>query len=128
MYDLLSIMVSRIQVGCIAKSESVRVPRSNVIIATLSKMLELGYIHYFKLLNHRDILVGLKYFEHKPVIRRLVRISKPGKRIYYKIRNFSEMSGRNVQGFYLISTSRGLLTDQECLYYRVGGEPLLLVF
>jgi len=120
MSDLLSIFFSRISVSSLAKKNYVIVPNSKIILACLLKFYSLGYISSFKILNRKEILVILKYFENKPVLRKLVRLSKLSKRIYFNLRKMK-------QGFFLISTSRGILTDQECFFYNVGGEPLCLL-
>lgn len=127
MYDLLSIMVSRISVNLIAKKSSVVVPNSGLIKRSLLKIYSLGYISGFKIVGKDSIIVFLKYTENKPVIRRIVRISTPGGRIYRHVRSMRNGFGGNFNGFTILSTNRGLLTDQECLFYNVGGEPLFLV-
>ena len=124
MFDLLSMAVSRIKVGVAIKRPSIQVPRSNLIVACLTKLVDLGYILSFKIVNERLIIVYLKYFENKPVIRQIKRMSTPGRRLHCSYRRFRN---NNVQGFLLISTSKGVMTDQECLFYKVGGEPLLIV-
>lgn len=127
MNDLLSIMVSRLTVGSLSKKVSVVVPYSKVIMGCLSKLYALGYISSFKVVGKSSILVIFKYIENKPVIRRVVRISKPGSRVFKRIRYIRNGFGNNIHGFFILSTNCGILTDQECFFYNRGGEVLLLV-
>lgn len=127
MHDLLSITVSRISVGVLSKKAHVVVPNSGLVTRSLSKVYSLGYISGFKIINKASVIVFLKYSENKPVIRRIIRISRPGGRIFKRIRSMRNGFGDNISGFTILSTNRGLLTDQECFFYNVGGEPLFLV-
>lgn len=127
MTDLLSICISRITVGTLIKSKYVIVPNSKIIIGCISKLYQLGYISGFKILSMGELVVWLKYKDNKSVIRRIVRVSKSGKRIYFRIKDLRKLNGNNFQGFYILSTSYGFLTEQECYFHNQGGEPLVLV-
>jgi small subunit ribosomal protein S8 len=127
MTDLLSIAISRISVASVSKNNTVEVPFSKLILQCLIQFYNLGYINGLKVINNRAIIITLKYFNNKPVIRRIRRLSTPGNRFYYSYRKLLSLNSNKTQGFFLISTSKGLLTDQECFFYNLGGEPLISV-
>lgn len=127
MTDLLSICISRITVGFLVKSKFVIVPNSRVVRGCILKLYQLGYVSSFKILSIRELVVWSKYKDNKSVIRRIVRISTGGKRIYFRIKDLRKNNGNKFQGFYILSTSLGFLTEQECYFYNQGGEPLVLV-
>lgn len=82
MTDLLSITCSRINVASLSRQPIVYVPFSKLIASFLAMLVKLGYIHTFKLVSNIRICVYLKYVDSKPAIRRLVRISTPGNRVF----------------------------------------------
>lgn len=126
MTDLLSLACSRIVVASAIKQPFVFVPNSTIVSSFLLVLVRLGYISSFKILDAKLILVYLKYIENKPAIRRLLRISTPGNRVFWRS-DLSRSRFGNFQGFVLISTNKGLLSDQECRLYNIGGEPLVFV-
>jgi small subunit ribosomal protein S8 len=68
----------------------------------------------------------LKYYEDKPVIRSLRRVSRPGRRIY---KGADEMPRvRNGLGLAIVSTSKGMMTDRQARSHKVGGEVMALVW
>nr|AKT25973.1 30S ribosomal protein S8 [Balamuthia mandrillaris]AKT93845.1 ribsomal protein S8 [Balamuthia mandrillaris]AKT94958.1 ribosomal protein S8 [Balamuthia mandrillaris]AKT94979.1 ribosomal protein S8 [Balamuthia mandrillaris]AKT95018.1 ribosomal protein S8 [Balamuthia mandrillaris] len=128
MHDLLSIAISRISVAVLSKKPYTILPYSGLILSCMQKLLDLGYITTFKVLSQSEILVSLRFVDNRPSIRRILRISKPGKRIFRRPKNMKRIFGNNIQGFWLLSTPRGVLTDQECFFYNIGGELLFTVF
>ncbi len=87
-----------------------------------------GFISNYKLISkgsYKNICIGLKYFSGKPVISSLVRVSKPGLRVYksYKLIPFI-MSGL---GVVILSTSKGVLSDKEARVLRIGGEIICYI-
>jgi small subunit ribosomal protein S8 len=89
-----------------------------------------GYIRGFERYNIRtgidEIKIELKYYEGQPVIREINRISRPGCRVYSKIRDLPKVY--NGLGISILSTPRGIMSDSEAREANVGGEVLCQVF
>jgi small subunit ribosomal protein S8 len=103
------------------------VSKLKVEIARLLK--DNHYIHDFKVLDdgqHPMLRLYLKYFQDKPVIRELRRVSKPGLRQYVAVEEIPRV--RNGLGMALLSTSRGVMTDRQARAAKVGGELLAIVW
>ena len=72
------------------------------------------------------IKITLKYFNEKPVIQDLVRISKPSLRKYSAASDLKQV--KNGLGSYIVSTNQGLMTDKDAKSKNIGGEILCEVF
>ena len=76
--------------------------------------------------NKPEFKIELKYLEGEPVIKKIARVSTPGRRVYSKIkdlpRNFDGL------GISILSTSKGVMSDNEARQENVGGEILCKVF
>lgn len=125
--NLVSNMISIIKVGSIAKHLVVTVQNSKLCINILNVLYRLGYIRGFAIENKKYIKVFLKYTDNKPVIRNINVISTPGRRIYTRYEGLRLDLRKKSSGFYIISTNRGLLTDEESIIFGRGGEVLLKV-
>ncbi|MBT4701344.1 MAG: 30S ribosomal protein S8, partial [Rhodospirillaceae bacterium] len=73
-----------------------------------------------------ELQIGLKYHEGDPVIREISRVSKPGRRVYSKIKDLTRVY--NGLGISILSTPQGVLSDAEARAANVGGEVLCKVF
>jgi small subunit ribosomal protein S8 len=73
-----------------------------------------------------ELTIELKYHEGQPVIRTISRVSKPGRRVYSKIKDLPKVS--NGLGISILSTPRGVMSDAEARVANVGGEVLCQVF
>jgi small subunit ribosomal protein S8 len=73
-----------------------------------------------------ELRIELKYHDGAPVIRQLRRVSKPGRRVYSKIKDLPRVY--NGLGISILSTPRGVLSDSEARAANVGGEVLCTVF
>ena len=106
----------------------VKVPSSSKKIALLSLLKQEGYIHSYSISDGSkpEIEIKLKYFEGTPVIKQLKRISKPGLRQYSGSKDLPEINGG--LGIAIVSTNRGLMTDQQAREEKVGGELICSVF
>jgi len=110
---------------------------TRAIVSILDVLQEDGYIrgHRFKSDNPNKVEILLKYKNQKPAINRIIRLSKPSKRIYLSAdqlsRNFLA-SGRGsfflMQGLFILSTSKGIMSRSSALKLNVGGELLCHVF
>ena len=125
--NLLSNMVSIIKVGFTAKHLSVAVQNSKLCISVLGIMYKLGYIRGFVISNKKQIIVLLKYSNNKSVIRNINVISTPGRRVYIRYSSLNKIISKSNAGSYIISTSRGVITDQESEMFSIGGEVLVKI-
>jgi small subunit ribosomal protein S8 len=108
-----------------AKKENVDIPCSNTIKSILEILKKENYIENFKMIEDRKqglARIYLKYIAHKPAIKTLKRISKPGLRVYVKQDTIPViLRGR---GIAIISTSKGIMTDKEARKQGIGGEVI----
>jgi small subunit ribosomal protein S8 len=128
--DYLSDMLVRIKNGYKSKKQSVVILYSKQNFIILMLLLKLGYISNIKFLNSRDIEVVLFYYKGgHPAIRDLRRISKIKHRIYMSVRDLKNRSSitSNQNGFIVLSTVKGIITDIEAMLYGVGGEVLFQI-
>lgn len=125
--DLISNMISIIKNGYNLKLTKVEIMNSKICLNILLILYRLGFIKGYLIKNKKTIIIFLKYINNKPCIRNIVRVSSPGKRIYINIKKFRYHLKKKSNGFYIFSTSKGLLTDEEALFFNIGGEILLKV-
>lgn len=123
----LSNAISSIKVGVINKRIEVDVPNTKVIVNVLKILGELGYIRGFTIKNKKNILVFLKYFKKTPVIRNISVVSTPGRRVFIQKKEILIGMNKKEAGFYIISTNKGLLTDEISSAFNVGGEVMVRV-
>ncbi|EKE09104.1 MAG: 30S ribosomal protein S8 [uncultured bacterium] len=128
--DPLGDMLTRIRNGQKARKMTITSPASKLRANVLEVLKEEGYIRgYF----HETVSEGignlkieLKYFENQPVIQSLDRVSKPGRRVYAKIKDLKQIN--NGLGLVVLSTPKGVLSDGKARELNVGGEVLCSVF
>ena len=128
MQDPIADLFSRINNAQSRGKVSVIVPSSKKKISLVSLLKEKGYVDSFILSegNKPEIEIKLKYFEGSPVIKELKRISKPGLRQYSGKKAIPEINGG--LGVAVVSTSKGLMTDQEAREAGIGGELICSIF
>ncbi len=130
MTDPVADLLTRIRNGQRASKSSVTTPGSKLRANVLEVLKREGYIRGYsssKTDNGMiELRVELKYYEGQPVIRELHRVSKPGRRVYSKIKDLSRVY--NGLGIFILSTPRGVLSDGEARVQNVGGEVLCTVF
>lgn len=128
--DPLGDMLTRIRNGQMANLAVVDVPFSTFRKRVLEVMQREGYIRGFTEVQHgksQPILqVELKYHEGTGAIRKIDRVSKPGRRVYAGIKDFGRVF--NGLGISILSTPRGVLSDNEARAQNVGGEVLCRIF
>ncbi len=127
MTDPVADLLSRIRNAYIAKHDRVDAPASKLKVEICKLLKEQGFIERFQMLEDdpvkRKLRVFLRYTEQgDPVIRRMQRISKPGRRVYRGAEQIRPVL--NGLGVGIVSTSQGLLTDAQARERRVGGEIL----
>lgn len=128
MQDPIADLFSRINNAQARGKDNVVVPSSNKKISLLSLLEDKGYIASFNVSEHSkpEIEIKLKYFEGAPVIKELKRISKPGLRQYASTAEIPIINGG--LGIAIVSTNKGLMTDQEAKEAGLGGELICSVF
>lgn len=126
--DLLSDSLTIIRNGQSAKKEFVMLPFSKLSVSLLSVLKDNGYILGYDIEGDviKNIKVSLKYYKGKPVISEIQRVSKPGKRMYVK--NGDMDKPFNGLGISILTTSKGVLSDNDARSAGVGGEILCSVF
>ena len=130
MSDPVADLLTRIRNGQQAKKASVTAPASNMRENVLGVLEREGYIRGFERYNVRtgidEIKIELKYYDGEPVIREINRVSRPGCRVYSKIKDLPKVY--NGLGIAILSTPRGVMSDAEAREANVGGEILCQVF
>lgn len=130
MSDPLGDMLTRIRNGQRARQAVVASPASKGRANVLEVLKREGYIRGFTREDVRpgvaELKIELKYVDGEPVIREIARVSKPGRRIYSRIADLPR--SYNGLGIAILSTPRGVLSDNEARAAKVGGEVLARVF
>lgn len=131
MTDPIADLLARIRNALQAKHEALVVPFSRLnfeVARVLSQEGYIGSIREFKEEKERkQIQISLRYTPaREPIISSLVRMSRPGRRLYVGFRQLKPI--RNGMGVVVLSTPRGILTDREAREKKVGGEILLKVW
>jgi small subunit ribosomal protein S8 len=130
MSDPLGDMLTRIRNGQHAHKSTINSPASNLRTNVLEVLAREGYIRGYSRSNVRagvdELMIELKYLDGEPVIREIARVSKPGRRVYSKIKDLPRQFGG--LGISILSTPRGVLSDAEARAQNVGGEVLCRVF
>ena len=128
--DIIGDMLTTIRNGLMVNKEKVQTPFSNLKLNLLKILMEEGYIKSYKTIDERKgvkkIEIILSYINNKPSIKRILRVSKPGIRIYTKINKLP--SYYNGYGVTIVSTSKGIMTDKKARSLKLGGEILCQVF
>jgi small subunit ribosomal protein S8 len=130
MTDPLGDMLTRIRNAQRAHKSIVAAPASRARASVLEVLKREGYIRGFTREDVRpgvaEFKIELKYVDGEPVIREISRISKPGRRIYSKVTDLPRIY--NGLGIAILSTPRGVMSDNEARAANVGGEILCRVF
>lgn len=129
MQDPLADMLTRIRNAQTAGKAAVAMPSSKLKCAVADVLLNEGYIaaHRVEAVESKATLhIDLKYFQGKPVIAEIDRISSPGLRSYKGKGELPRV--RNGLGIAIVSTSKGVMTDRAARQAGVGGEVLCTVF
>ena len=128
--DPIGDMITRIRNAQMRLLSSVKVPRSNFRVQILDILKKEGYISDYKVLsdssNKNSLSVDLKYYNGNPVIKDIKRISKPGRRIYARADSIPTI--QNGLGLAIVSTSKGIMSDNEARNQNIGGEIICRVF
>jgi len=130
MSDPLGDMITRIRNGQTARKAVVSSPASRLRMNVLEVLKREGYIRDYSSVQVREgiaeLKIELKYYEGDPVISEIKRVSTPGRRVYSGIKDMAKVY--NGLGIAILSTPRGVLSDNEARVANVGGEVLCEVF
>ena len=130
MSDPLGDMLTRIRNAQGARKSIVVSPASKLRANVLDVLQREGFIRGFSEAELRpgisEITIELKYHEGSPVIKKIKRVSRPGRRVYRKIKDLPRVY--NGLGIAILSTPRGVMSDNEARAANVGGEVLCQVF
>lgn len=127
--DPIADMITRMRNAMAVRKESVLIPVSKLKERILNVLINEGYVESYEreyVGKVEYLKVILKYYMDKPVITHLKRISKPGCRLYSGFRNLKKVRGG--LGISVVSTSYGVLSNEEAMRRKLGGEVLIEVF
>jgi len=127
MSDTIADLLTRIRNGQSAEKEAVTMPFSKMKLSICKVLESEGYIDSTEVSGDlkKELTVLLKYYEGKPVIENIERISKPGLRIFKAAKQVPNV--RNGLGVCIVSTSHGVMTDKEAREKNYGGEIICIV-
>lgn len=128
MQDPLSDMLTRIRNAQMAEKSAVSMPSSRLKAAVASVLKNEGYVADYQVSGgvKPELTIELKYFEGRPVIEELQRVSRPSLRQYKSSGALPKVRGG--LGVAIVSTSKGVMTDREARAAGIGGEVLCSVF
>ncbi|MBN0988112.1 MULTISPECIES: 30S ribosomal protein S8 [Amphritea] len=128
MQDTLADMLTRIRNGHMAEKSAVTMPASKLKASVAAVLKEEGYIADFAVEGEGKpvMTVELKYFEGKPVIESIQRVSRPSLRVYKGASDLPKVAGG--LGVAIVSTSKGVMTDRAARAAGIGGEVICTVF
>ena len=128
--DPIGDMIARIRNAQMRLLNNVQIPSSKFRAKILDILKQEGYISDYKFLsnsnNKGSLSIDLKYNDGLPVIKEIKRVSKPGRRIYARAESIPKI--KNGLGVAIVSTSKGIMTDNDARSKNVGGEIICKVF
>lgn len=128
MSDPIADMLTRIRNGQMAGHSKVTMPASKLKSAVAKVLQDEGYVNAVSLKEEdgkQELTVELKYFDGKPVIEMIKRVSRPGLRVYKDKDKLPNVIGG--LGVAIVSTSRGVMSDRAARSAGVGGEIICYV-
>ena len=128
--DPLGDMLTRIRNAQTRKRGKVTTPGSSLRQKVLDVLQAEGYIRGYTTTafgnGRNEFEIELKYFDNEPVIRKIERVSKPGRRVYVNVESAPRVA--NGLGVSILSTPKGVMADHAAREQHVGGEVLCTVF
>ena len=127
MQDPIADMLTRIRNGQAANKVAINMPSSKLKVAIANVLAAEGYIENVKVLEGAkpELEITLKYFQGKPVVESIQRVSRPGLRIYKRKDELPKVMGG--LGIAVVSTSKGVMTDRAARQAGLGGEIICYV-
>ena len=128
--DPIGDMLTRIRNAQMRLLHNVQIPSSKFRARILDVLKQEGYISDYKFVsdtnNKGNLSVDLKYNNGTPVIKEIKRVSKPGRRIYARADSLPKI--QNGLGLAILSTSKGIMTDNDARNKKIGGEIICKIF
>ena len=127
--DPVGDLITRIRNAQLRGRSKLTSPASTLRARVLQVLKDEGYIRDFREIQdgpHKELEIELKYFEGAPAIHEIQRVSKPGRRVYSSIKDLHLV--RNGLGISIISTPKGVMSDNAARDANVGGEILCEVY
>lgn len=128
--DPIGDMLTRIRNGLTRGKSKVATPASSLRGRVLDVLESEGYIRGYSRVDYgtgkSEFEIELKYYEGTPVIREIVRVSKPGRRVYASVKSIPRVA--NGLGVSIISTPKGVMADHTAREQNVGGEIICRIF
>ena len=128
MTDPIADLLTRIRNAQLARKTEVQVAASKLKEALVKVLKDEGYVAGFQISKDgtkQTLSIELKYFDGRPVIDRLERVSRPGLRIYRGKNELPKIQGG--LGTAIVSTPKGVMTDKQARAIGQGGEVLCIV-
>ena len=127
MQDPIADMLTRIRNGQAANKVAISMPSSKLKVAIANVLASEGYIESVKVVEgvKPELEITLKYFQNKPVVASIQRVSRPGLRIYKRKDELPKVMGG--LGIAVVSTSKGVMTDRAARQAGLGGEIICYV-
>ena len=127
MNDTLSDLITRIRNGQLANRLEIFVLKTKISILFLDILMKEGFIRGYRFSTDQShhIVVLLKYYQNQPTIRKIKRISTPSTRIYANLNTLWKL--QNGFGSLILSTTKGLMTDETARRLQIGGEVLAYI-
>ena len=123
--DPLSDLVARIKNGYLAGLTEVSMPHSKLRESVINVLAKSSYVKNVKVLDGQ-LMIGLMYKSKEPAITEIVRVSKPGSRIYCGYKSLPRiLSGLGMQ---ILSTPAGVISDKQAKKLKIGGEVICKVW
>ena len=128
--DPIGDMIARIKNAQVRNHKKIELPSSNFKVKIADVLKNEGFIIDYKVnkkeTNKADLMINLKYNSGSPVISTIERISKPGRRVFSSAESMPKIN--NGLGIAIISTPKGVMTDQDARKQKLGGEIICKVF
>jgi small subunit ribosomal protein S8 len=128
MQDPIADMLTRIRNAQAVNGAQVKLPFSTLKTSILEVLKKEGYIEDFRMLasdGKNDLEVTLKYYQGRPVIEKIKRVSRPGLRIYKRTDELPTVLAG--MGIAIVSTSKGVMTAKDARAQKLGGEVMCTV-
>jgi small subunit ribosomal protein S8 len=130
MNDPLGDMLTRIRNAQMRRRPKVSTPASTLRGRVLDVLAEEGYIRGYTRVELKggqpEFEIELKYYNGQPAIREIMRVSKPGRRVYSPVKDLPTI--RNGLGVAILSTPKGVMSDSRAREENVGGEIICSIF
>ena len=128
--DPIGDMITRIRNAHLRGKDTVDSPSSNLRINILEVLQDEGFIRGFSTTDYdngrTEVQIDLKYHEGEPVIKEIIRVSKPGRRVYSRATSIPKVL--NGLGLAILSTSKGVMSDVDATKNNLGGEIICRIF